>query len=272
MAEFGRKSEGYRKWILDEILKSWVVHVDEIGYKINGDQAWIHILSTEYCAYFMMTKKRKDIENGPLKVLEMFENVIIHDHYKAYYDLGPCIHAECNEHILRSLKGGVDFDDVKKCHEMIILLQTALHRKHELQAQGIQQMAEEEYKAIEEKFLNIAEQTVKEYYDEHPDIETKYVPEAIKTLKRMKEYVKEHLLFLRDFSVPFDNNEAERQARICKIFKKISGQYATVETGKHKMAMLSVLQTATKQKQNTLETFENILNSGWPQNQPAVLS
>ncbi|MFR0978588.1 MAG: IS66 family transposase [Holdemania filiformis] len=122
--------------------------------------------------------------------MEMFENVLIHDYYKAYYDLESCIHAECNEHILRSLKGGVDYDDVKKCQEMIILLQTALHRKHELQAQGIQQMAEEEYKAIEEKFLNIAEQTVKEYYDEHPDIETKYVPEAIKTLKRMKEYVR----------------------------------------------------------------------------------
>ena len=130
----------------------------------------------------------------------MFENVLIHDYYKAYYDLESCIHAECNEHILRSLKGGVDFDDVKKCQEMITLLQIALHRKHELQA--------------------------------------------------------------RDFSVPFDNNEAERQARICKIFKKISGQCATLETGKHKMAMLSVLQTATKQKQNTLETHENILNSG----------
>ena len=91
-------------------------------------------------------------------------------------------------------------------------------------------------------------------------------------MKRMKEYVKEHLLFLRNFNVAFDNNEAERQARICKIFKKISGQYATVETGKHKMAMLSVLQTATKQKQNTLETLENILNFGWSQSQPAVLS
>ena len=38
------------------------------------------------------------------------------------------------------------------------------------------------------------------------------------------------------------------------------------------MAVLSVLQTATKQKQNTLETLENILNFGWSQSQPAVLS
>ncbi len=35
--------------------------------------------------------------------------------------------------------------------------------------------------------------------------------------------------------------------RICKIFKR-SQVSATLETGKHKMAMLSVLQTATKQK------------------------
>ena len=133
-------------------------------------------------------------------------------------------------------------------------------------------MEEAEYKTIEQKYLEIAERVIREYNEKHPFMKSIYIPEEIKTLKRMKEYKKEHLLFLRDFSVPFDNNEAERQARVCKLYKKVSGQCATLETGKHKMAMLSVLQTAKKQKLNTLEALENILDSGWPQNQPAVLS
>ena len=133
-------------------------------------------------------------------------------------------------------------------------------------------MEEAEYKTIEQKYLEIAERVIREYNEKHPFMKSIHIPEAIKTLKRMKEYKKEHLLFLRNFSVPFDNNEAERQARVCKLYKKVSGQCATLETGKHKMAMLSVLQTAKKQKLNTLEALENILDSGWPQNQPAVLS
>ena len=220
MAEFDRKSEDYRSSILDKILRSWVVHVDETGYKINGKQAWIHVLCTNAYAYFVMTKKRKDIEKGPLKLLEQFENVLVHDHYKSYYELKNCEHAECNEHILRALKGGLDFDDIRDCQEMITLLQTALHRKHELQKQGIEQMEEEEIKAIEEKFIEIAERIVNQYEQNHKTIKALYVPEAIKTLRRMIEYKGEHLLFLRDFSVPFDNNPAEREARICKIIKR----------------------------------------------------
>lgn len=185
---------------------------------------------------------------------------LIHDHYKPYYSLTKCIHAECNEHILRLLKGGVDFDDIFRCQEMIELLQKSLHRKHELQEAGFKEMPEEEYKEIETEYLRIIDEVVEDYYKHHPDIKAKYVPDAIKTLKRMKVYKAQHLLFLKDFDVEFENNAAEQLARVCKLSKKISGQCASIETGNHKMAILTVLQTAAKQKKNSLQTIENIIN------------
>lgn len=118
-----QESEEYRAAILSEILTSWIVHVDETGYKVNGKQAWIHVMSTKGHAYFVMTEKRKDIEKRPFRLPENYENVLVYDHYKPYYDLKECIHAECNEHILRTLKGGIDFDNIQGCKEMITLLQ-----------------------------------------------------------------------------------------------------------------------------------------------------
>ena len=53
----------------------------------------------------------------------------------------------------------------------------------------------------------------------------------------MKEYKKEHLLFLHDFNVPFDNDVAERNIRLIKTRKKVSGQVKSIENG-NEMLML----------------------------------
>lgn len=84
-------------------------------------------------------------------------------------------------------------------------------------------MDENEYKEIEEKYTEILDQVLAEYDRLNLNIKAVYVPEGIKALRRMKKFKEMHLLFLKDFSVFFDNNEAERQVSICKIHKKYPG-------------------------------------------------
>lgn len=262
--EFEKKSEDYRKWILAMILISYVCHVDETGYKIDGTQSWIHAICTSKFAYFVMTEKRGDEENGPLRLLEEYAYNLVHDHFKKYYHLENCNHCECDVHVQRILKGGIDFDDVAGCQEMIDLLMKMLHRKHELIEQGYDKMDEDEFQEFKTQYLEICERLVTEYYDQHPNIKAKYVPLAIKALKRMKEYADEHLRFLSDFDVPYSNNAAEKQCRCPKSKKKVSGQVKNLENGQCLCAILTVNQTCMLQKKNTLRTITNILETGWP--------
>lgn len=262
MKEFNQQSFQYRSYVLEQILKSWLVHVDETGYKINGKQGWIHVLCTQMFAYFVMTEKRKDTERGPLKLLENFMNILMHDHYKSYYDL-KCFHAECNAHILRYLQAGVDFDEITDCLEMIEFLRKALKRKDELIASGVREMSEAEYEELKKEYLGIIERALEKHEPKYKDVPAKYIPDAIKTLRRMGKYADEHLLFLKDFDVEFTNNAAERQCRVVKAHKKISGQCQNIDTAGYLTSLLTVIQTANLQGINTLNLMDEILNGRW---------
>jgi transposase len=74
-------------------------------------------------------------------------------------------------------------------------------------------------------------------------------------LIRLRDHKDDALRFLRDPTVPFTNNQAERDLRMMKVRQKIPGGFRT-ETGAHTFATLrTVLSTARKQGWNILETL-----------------
>ena len=54
------------------------------------------------------------------------------------------------------------------------------------------------------------------------DMEGTHVEIGVEVLKKYKE---NHLLFLYDFTAPFDNNLSERELRHIKIKQKVSGYF-----------------------------------------------
>ncbi|SMG50969.1 IS66 family transposase, partial [Dethiosulfovibrio salsuginis] len=63
----------------------------------------------------------------------------------------------------------------------------------------------------------------------------------------------EILLYARDFAIPFDNNEAERNIRNFKAKLKISGCFRTSEGANDYAKIMSFLITA---KKNSINIFE----------------
>lgn len=258
--EVHEKSLEARKNILRGILDHDIVHVDETGMKINGKMNWMHTITNENGSYFVVTEKRGDEECGPIVLLSDYEKIVVHDHFKSYQKLEKCKHAECNAHIERYMKCGIEVDKNKECEQMLALLREMLGRKIELIEEGKEGMEKGEIAKYEEKYMEIARRGLENYYKTHKKYEKKYEPEYVPTFKRMIAYKEDHLRFIKDFRVPYTNNAAERQCRVVKTKKKISGQFVSRNGAESYADVLTILQTSKMRKQNTLANLENIFS------------
>ena len=73
-------------------------------------------------------------------------------------------------------------------------------------------------------------------------------------LDRLQTHKGKYLAFMYDFNVPFDNNLAERDIRMLKLYMKISGCFRTFR-------IRSYISTVKKNKLNILSSIQNIFNN-----------
>ena len=83
-------------------------------------------------------------------------------------------------------------------------------------------------------------------------------------IERLDEHKASVCLFANDFSVPFDNNQAERDIRMAKVKTKVSGCFRTEDGAKDYLKIMSYVGTAHKHGFNAYEAIKNAF-SGTPE-------
>ena len=223
--------------IKENLLVSPILHKDETGIRVNKTLNWLHVLSSNTHTLYCSHKKRGNDADKEMSILPAYSGVLMHDHIRGLYDF-TCTHAECNAHILRYLKAAVESKKRRWAGEMIELLLFAKSGGKKSK--------------VFKRYDEILEQGSKEFLqDENPD----YNGEDMKLLRRMQKYKAEHLRFVTNPNVPFDNNQAERDLRMIKAKTKISGCFRAEDGGKVFAMLKSYTSTLRK---NGLNIYDGI--------------
>ena len=236
------------------LLRSDVNHKDETMLFCNGIPRWFHVFSNELATYYYYHKSRgnkADIEKG---LLMIFTGILVHDHMKGLYKF-QSDDAECNAHILRYLTFTIEKYNRKWAKKLLDLLLKIKNEIKEEMEKGNNSLKSESLLKYEEEYFRIIKEGEKEFKNDtnpHKD----YNGEDMKLLRRLKKYKENHLIFMYDFRVPFDNNLAERDLRMIKAKKKISGGFRSDKGGETYTDIKTYLSTMKKQGNNLYESIK----------------
>lgn len=254
--EFSRKIEKDIEKIAQSIISKEVMYTDATTVTVNGEQTYIRNQSTtEEVLYSGM--KSKSIESiKENTVLKDYKGILEHDHETAIYNFGTG-HGECNVHLLRYLKKNTEETNSKWSDRLSKLLTKAnIKRKAVLNAGSWFTTAEID--EIEKEY----EKIIKKGYKENEKTKHKYAKEDEKALlNRLVKYRENHLLFIYDSRVPFDNNISERDLRKCKNRQKMSGGFRTEKGRDMYCRILSVVETGKRKKENIFDMIKNIFST-----------
>ena len=237
--------------IKEKLLTQPVLHKDETGIRVSGGLHWLHVLSSKTYTLYFSNKKRGNEADREIDILPAYSGVLVHDHLKGLYRF-TCEHAECNAHILRYLKSVAETKKRAWAVGMAEFLTGAnnavkAHKARDIPALDGAVLAEYNvrYDAIlEQGWVEFLQCGQKDYNGED-----------MKLLRRLKEYKREHLRFLSDFQVPFDNNLAERDLRMIKGKTKVSGCFR----GKAGGAVFATVKSYTSTlKKNSMNIFNGL--------------
>lgn len=255
--KFARLSETSIRHLEEKLLIHDVVATDATTVTVNGEQNYIRNFSTgDTVVYHAMNSKSIKALKG-LDFMVRYAGILVHDHETALYHFGTD-HAECNVHIIRYLRKNTEDTKNRWSGEMISLLCEMNKCRKELMAQGYEAMPAERITDYEGKYFSI----LKQGNEENKSTAHKYAKQdEAALLGRMKKYSHNHLLFLHDFSVPFDDNLSERDLRKAKNRQKMAGGFRKGSGHEMYCSIMTMIETMKKRNMGMIENIKKLFMS-----------
>ena len=195
-------------------------------------------------------------------ILSEYRGCAVHDFWKSYFDYG-CDHALCNSHLLRELTFLWEEQKQKWAREMIDQLLAIKEEVATAGKAGLSALPPSD----QDRFLKGYERIVKAGYDQNPAAEPAPGPKrrgrrkqskARNLLDRFRDYPNEILAFMRDFAVPFTNNQSETDLRMMKLRQKISRTFRSFQALVNFCRIRGYVSTARKNGLNALDALQRV--------------
>lgn len=239
MDRLSRHYAATEKHLLERILSSPFVHVDETKLSIHGKQNYVWVLTDGKHVVFRLTETREATLIQEL--LTDYDGVVVSDFYGGY-DSIKSRQQKCLSHLIRDLN-----DDLWKNpfnHELESFVSAVRDLlvpifddvdKYGLKARNLRKHIRRVCRFYQNTIDNCSYEC---------DITTKY-------RKRFVRYRDSLFLFLKEDEIPWNNNMAERAIRHLAVQRKISGSFRR-RTATEYLRLLGIGQTCRFQEKSFL--------------------
>jgi transposase len=245
--------------IRDAIAASSVAHFDESVTRVAGHNHWLHTAATAWLtAYHIDEHGRSAKSIEAFGILPRFAGVAIHDAYSPYRAYTDCLHALCNQHVIREATGIGEFDSRARTDgwaaDLVDLLGDAYRWVGHWRGQGHHRLPEFKLNDLHERYDHLIDRALRL----HPPRPGKQTP-ARNLALRLQNRKEEFLRFTTDFTIEFTNNTAEQAIRMIKTKTKVSNGFRTLTGAQTFLAIRGYISTTRKNGVRAIHALRDAL-------------
>ena len=241
--------------IKKKLRRSAVIHADETGLRVAERLGYVHVASTPSLTHYAAAAHRGRTAIDEINVLPAYRGTCVHDGLLSYTHYTRCRHALCGVHLLRELTffeelGAETVTWAGQIKELLLKMKGEVERAR---GEGGKRLAADRLTELSMSYDRLVAQGLSG--PPPPDVPEQVKKQARNLLLRLERRKEEVLRFLHDFSVPFDNNLAERDLRMIKLQQKTSGCFRTKEGARRFCRIRGYISTMRKQGRGVLEAL-----------------
>jgi transposase len=243
--------------IKKKLRRASVIHTDETGLRVEQKCRYVHVASTARLTHYACDVRRGRGAIDEIDILPRYRGTCVHDGWLAYTSYPHCRHSLCCAHLLRELTFFAELSEESKrwaepLRKLLVEIKAEVEQSRE---DGHDRLAEGRRVALTLCY----EQLISEGLAANPPPEGQDLVgrQARNLLSRMQRRSDEVLRFMVDFTVPFDNNQAERDLRMIKLQQKVSGCFRTQAGAANFCRIRSYLSTMRKQGKPVLKALQS---------------
>ena len=238
-----------------------VLHADETGVRRRGCLAWAHVACTPALTHYAIHAKRGHAATDAIGILPGATGVSVHDGWKPYQRYTTCRHALCNVHHLRELTFLAEHYHQPWAADLKALLfemRTAVEQARASHQTRLLPAQRDAFVARYEQTLTVG-RAANPPPERRPHQRGRLKQSSARNLlERLSLGQPQVLAFLDDLSIPFDNNQAERDLRMLKVQQKISGSFRSVAGADAFASLRGYVSTLRKQGITLLTALETL--------------
>ena len=236
------------------------MHIDETGLEVGGKLNWLHVVGTASLTHYGWAAKRGPEGADAIGILPRLQGTGVHDGLETYWRYG-WVHALCNVHHLRELIFVEEQLGQEWAADMKELLREIKRTVGEARAAGQTRLSAQVEQGFETRYTRLLATGFAANPPPDRPPGTRGRPKRGKVLSlldRLSNHRDAALRFMRDFAVPFDNNQAERDLRMMKVKQKISGCFRTPSGADTFCRIRSYVSTVRKQAGQVLSSIQSV--------------